>query len=142
MIAKDKIASIWLDQGISKKGEWLLISASVNISSAPDSQGINAISLHQAEGNKTLTSRMLLESYSREFIKQINNWAERGFEYILKQWQVRLQNSNDQIELKTKENTYSGRLKAVNENADLQLETDDGQQINISLHDYMELQHV
>ncbi len=141
MIARDKIASVWLDQGISEMGEWLVISASVNISSTTHSQDINAISIHQAEGNKTLTTQMLLESYAREFIKQINNWAERGFDYIFKQWQVRLQSDDNRVELNTRKKVYSGIVKAVTPSAELRLETDDGKVTTISLSDYMELGH-
>lgn len=137
-IANHKIASIWLDQGRSKNGDWLAISLSVNLKDSPQDQTFYAMSIRQAEGITDLTNKDLLEAFAREFIKQLNNWADRGFAYIYNQWKIRLQNIGEQIELQTSSGCHHGRIKGVDAHGNIQLETTDGDVIKITIDDYME----
>ena len=89
-IANHKIASIWLQQGESGDGCWLTITLSVNVLNAPEDPKINAISIREIEGTTDLNNKRLLESFAREFIKQINNWSQRGHQYVYDQWRMRL----------------------------------------------------
>ena len=137
-IANHKIASVWLDQGKSAKGDWLTVSLSVNIKDSPQDQLLNAMSIKQSEGTTDLTNKDLLEAFAREFIKQLNNWADRGFDYIYKQWKVRLQNIDTQVEIQSSKGIHCGIIKGVDAEGNIQLKTtDDVTKITIS--DYMEL---
>ena len=84
MIARHKIASFWMDQGSfstdSVETPWLVLTHAVNIASAPEDMLLSAMSIHEAEGDKSLTAELLMETWARQFIAQINDWSEKSFE--------------------------------------------------------------
>ncbi len=95
------------------------------------------MSIWQTEGSSDITNKVLLETFAREFIKQLNLWAERGFDYIYNQWKIRLQNLNAQIELQTSKQEYAGIAKGVTTAGDLILEREDNDLITITIDEYM-----
>ena len=137
-IANHKIASLWLDKGKSNGTDWLTITLSVNVLNAPDDPQINAISIREVEGSTDLNNKILLESFAREFIKQINNWAQRGYKYIFDQWRIRLQHFDQVIALKQGTETITGTVKNVDGFGNIEVCIGD-QVRNISIQNHMEL---
>ena len=86
---------------------------------APEDPEINAISIREAEGSSQLNNRLLLESFAREFIKQINNWSDRGYKYILDQWRLRLQYTNQPIEFQRGGESVRGIVNAILTNLEI-----------------------
>lgn len=137
-IATHKIASVWLSQGVSNAGSWLTITLSVNVLNAPDDVKINAISIREIEGTTDLTNKRLLESFAREFIKQINNWSQRGYQYIFDQWRVRLQDTDQTITLVEDGQTIEAKITKLDELGNIEI-TNAGKVRAISIQQYMGL---
>lgn len=137
-IANHKIASLWLDNGKSHGTNWLTITLSVNILNAPDDSKINAISIREAEGSTDLNNKVLLESFAREFIKQINNWSHRGYKYILDQWRIRLQNIDQGLVLQHGTETITGTVKNLDGLGNIEVSSG-GHVRKISIQNHMEL---
>ena len=137
-IANHKIASVWLDKGKSDGMSWLTITLSVNVLNAPEAPEIDAISIRAAEGSTDLNNKLLLEAFAREFIKQINNWSERGYEYIFDQWRIRLQNIDQSIALQLGTEQITGKLKQVDKSGSIEV-SNNNQIRKISIQSYMGL---
>ena len=120
-IANHKIASVWLDKGVSQGANWLSITLSVNVLNAPEDPDLNAISIREGEGSTDLNNKTLLESFAREFIKQINYWSDRGYQYILNQWRIRLQNISQAIDLDCSDKKISGIVKGIDESGNIEV---------------------
>ncbi len=88
-IAHYRIGSVWLDHGESLGRRWLTVTLTVNVASTSQRDAEEEMSLHQGDGNTRITSRQLFESWTREFIRWINRWDDRGFSDILAQWVTR-----------------------------------------------------
>jgi len=138
-IANHKIASVWLDQGKTNNNDWLIVSLSVNVESAPQDHDFDALCIQQTEGANDVTNNVLLEAFAREFIKQLNLWDERGFEYIHRQWKFRWQDSNSSIEVQTAKQNYSGITQDVNTDGSLSISSEDSNINTVSINEYMEL---
>lgn len=137
-IARRKIASLWLDKGISQGTHWLAITLSVNVINAPQNAEIDAISIREAEGLTDLNSKLLLESFAREFIKQINFWSDRGFQYVLEQWRIRLQNTRQPIVLDCVDKTIRGIAKDIDQAGNIEV-TDGAGHHNVLIQHHMGL---
>ena len=137
-IADHKIASVWLDEGKNDDGRWLCITLSCNVLNSPDDEGLMAMSIRESQGTTQLNNQVLLESFSREFIKQINNWSERGFDYIFDQWHIRLGRLDELIELDYPGKRYTGYVKNITPMGDLEIAIDDNH-LNLTIQNYMEL---
>ena len=138
-IAKHKIASVWLDKGESNGTSWLTITLSVNVLNAPEALEINAISIREAQGTTELNNKLLLEAFSREFIKQINNWSDRGYAYIYDQWRIRLQNLDQTVVLQQGNEFITGTLKYIDEFGNIEV-SNNNQLRKISIQSYMGLE--
>ena len=92
-IAGQKIASVWIDRGSQEERRWLTVTVSVNVMHAPGEDtedfSLQTMSLREAEGNSDITAPLLLETWSRQFIAEINNWHEKGFAHTLAHWNIR-----------------------------------------------------
>lgn len=135
-IAGQKISSVWLDHGNSNGAAWLTVTLSVNILNAPAEPGINAISIRDAQGSTDLDNRLLLESFAREFLKQINNWSHRGYQYIQDQWRVRLQNLDQSVVLHHGMETITGTVRQLDEYGNIEVVNGSGVR-KISIQDHM-----
>ena len=137
-IANHKIASIWLQHGESSETDWLTITLSVNVLNAPEDSKINAISIREIEGTTDLTNKRLLESFAREFIKQINNWSQRGYQYIFDQWRMRLQDNDQTITLVEDGQKIKATVTKHDELGNIEITNDEKVRM-ISLQQYMGL---
>ena len=137
LIANHKVAGIWLDSG-SSQTPWLGISCSVNIQSAPQDPDMPAISVAEAEGKTELTPFSLLESYSREFISQINHWAERGAPYLIKQWWRRMEKSQQRV-FNTSHDKTEGKLIRLDDTGNAWVDDGSLGEKRISIGDYLEM---
>lgn len=123
-IARHKVASIWLDQGVAQSNDgsvvaWLVITTSINVAASPPGMEMSAISLHQAEGETRLDTATLLETWARQFMMQINDWSERGFEHILRLWKARADVLGASVNLQIGEALICGTVKDVNDHGEL-----------------------
>ncbi len=139
-IANHKVASLWLDYGRQEASPWLSIATSVNITASPQTDKFDSMSIHEAEGTSDLTHAELLEAYSREFIKQINNWSERGFGYIYEQWRQRLQNVDQINQLHiSDELIIKINNPTINQHGDIEFQSDNSDLNDLSIQEYMEI---
>ena len=136
LIANQKIAGLWLDCD-REAHQWIVITCSVNIKASPDDFSIAAMSINEAEGRTELTPEQLLETYAREFISQINNWAERGFEHILNQWKGRMSYPGDK-QYRFANKSINGILESIADNGDGCILIGE-ERINVSITQYMEI---
>jgi biotin-[acetyl-CoA-carboxylase] ligase BirA-like protein len=137
-IAAHKVGSIWIDASRSVSSPWLTITASVNIENSPDDLSIPAISVKEAEGETELNSQLLLETYARQFITQINNWSERGNEVILKQWRPRIEGLGLKRTIKLATGEVTGILENINADGDATLKLIDNTTCKLSLAQCLE----
>ena len=132
LIANQRIGGLWIDSEYGAD-PWLVVSCSVNIQSHPNWNDSLGMSIAEAEGSTSLTSAALLETYSREFITQINHWAERGFDYSLRQWKGRMQ-----FDMSPREygQTVNGVLESVTDQGEALVKSVDGilQTVAIETH--------
>lgn len=136
-IAGNKVGSVWLDHGQSATGRWLTVTCSVNVRHSPDDFNIPAMSILEAEGTTDLTANILLESWSRQFVRLINLWSDQGFEKIFGLWQVRSESIGKKIELPKDDGLVAGEIVAVTEHGDIILELRDKRQILVSARTVM-----
>ena len=136
-IAGNKVASLWLDQGQSASGRWLAVTCSVNVRQSPDDFSLPALSILEAEGSSDLTASVLLESWTRQFVRLINLWSDQGFEKIFRLWQVRSESIGKTISLKNKESMEQGEIIGITEKGDMIATLASGSEIEISTQAYM-----
>jgi BirA family biotin operon repressor/biotin-[acetyl-CoA-carboxylase] ligase len=137
-IAKHKVAAIWLDYETDQtmdNNPWLNITTSVNIQNSPEDFSIPGMSISEAEGGTEISAPELLEIYARQFITQINQWSERGMEYISRQWKIRAENINQEITINLKNERVNGIFKDIGDNGEIQVELSDNTIRTISLAD-------
>ena len=125
-IANHKIASVWIDHGEGKDGPWLNCTGSVNIRHSPDELMLTSMSIHEAEGGTELCVNLLLETWARQFITQINEWADRGFDYILAQWKMRADIAGCGVELLLDGQHIKGQCTGVTQSGCLEVVSDSG----------------
>lgn len=120
-IARNKIASMWIDYGRSteQRVPWLSLTVSVNIAHGPSDFSIPAMSLHEAEGNSEIDRDTVLTSWARQFVSFLNQWDERGFTHSLNFWKTRLDLTDRSVITKDGER----RLVEVDEQGDAVVET-------------------
>jgi len=136
-IADHKIASLWIDCDTETKTPWLNITISVNLMNAPADISIGAMSIREAEGQTELSVTTLLETYARQFIKQINNWSERGMEYIVKQWKIREDGNGKERTVHLVNEELTGKQQNITLNGEIELELYDGSMKLIPLGKYI-----
>lgn len=102
-IARNKIASMWIDFGGGESGErpWIVLTTSVNIAHGPDDFSIPAMSLHEAEGNKEIDRDTLLVSWAKMLVVELNDWDTKGFQPKLYFWKTRLDNENRTVSIRS-----------------------------------------
>ncbi len=137
-IARHKIASMWLDYGIGEAGPWLTITCSVNIRHSPEEMPMSAMSIHEAEGGTSLTANQLLETWARQFVIQLNDWADRGFAHILSLWKLRAEYKGLNISLTDDNQPMVGVITDVTDRGDLVVEAPDGGKLTITTLDRMQ----
>lgn len=126
-VAGHKVASIWIDADPVADQPWLVVTASVNLINAPEDFSIPAMSIKEAEGQTDLTVEVLLETYARQFISQINNWSDRGSNYIVNQWKIRDDGTGKQKTLYLKDKRLVGLQQQIGPKGEMILEIDDGE---------------
>jgi biotin-(acetyl-CoA carboxylase) ligase len=147
-IAAHKVAAIWLDTAIEPgSGEstqneenqpWLIVTTSVNLKQSPAELSASAISLQEVEGTTDLDSTVLLETYARQFITQINHWSERGMKYFSRKWISRAEGAGEQITVWLTDQEITGTLENFAENGDITITLPDNTRRNVSLAEYVE----
>lgn len=136
-IAGNKVGSLWLDQGQSATGRWLTVTCSVNVRHSPDDFNIPAMSILEAEGTTDLTANILLESWTRQFVRLINLWSDQGFEKIFGLWRVRSESIGKKITLPSDDGLVAGEVVGITEQGDIILILPDERQITVSAHTVM-----
>ncbi len=140
-IAGQKVASVWLDKGRSSKGDWLTVTVSVNLIHAPgDDTGdftLPTMSVREAEGNSDTTAEVLLETWSRQFIAEINNWHERGFEYILSYWKTRSERKQLENVILLDGSSVSGDQQHIYEDGACSILQESGESTDLSIPQYL-----
>jgi BirA family biotin operon repressor/biotin-[acetyl-CoA-carboxylase] ligase len=152
-IASHKVAAIWLDTVIEPNSDksahqdgnhleedqpWLAVTASVNLEQSPGELSATAISVQEVEGTTELDSTVLLESYARQFITQINHWSERGIKFTGKQWISRAEGVGEQITIRLTDREITGTLEDFGENGDITITLPDNTRRTVSLAEYIE----
>jgi len=140
-IAGQKVASVWLDKGSSSKGDWLTVTVSANLLHAPgDDTGdftLPTMSVREAEGNSDTTVELMLETWSRQFIAEINNWHERGFEHILAYWKARSERKELEEVTLLDGSKISGSQQHIYDDGACSLIQESGDSIDLSLPQYL-----
>jgi len=136
-IAGNKIGSIWLDAGTNASGPWLSLTCSVNVRHGPMDFDMAAMSILEAEGSSDLSAVGLLETWAKQFITQINDWAERGFSHTLSAWRVRAEFIGEQVHIERQGKVIEGQYMSVTEAGEMELQGHDGLSSLISVEDYM-----
>ena len=133
-IAGHKVAGIWVDCNPHDAQPWLCVTTSVNIRSAPEDFSIPAISVVEAEGQTDLVDSILLESFARQFISQINLWSEPdGFGKITRMWLMRAENVGKTAALHLQDETITGTFEGLSSEGGLLLKPGDGPQTEVEL---------
>lgn len=141
LIARHKIASFWMDQGqytdLSESRPWITLTHSVNIAAAPEDMQLSSMSIHEAEGDTGLDVELLLESWARQFIAQINDWSDKGFEHTMKLWRSRINVDGALVNLQLGEELVSGSVSGINMQGDLEVAVGDDRIRRVSVREYM-----
>lgn len=136
-IAGNKVGSVWLDHGQSEAGRWLTVTCSVNVRHSPDDFSIPAMSILEAEGTTDLTANILLESWTRQFVRLINLWSDQGFGKIFGLWQVRSESNGKKITLPSDDGLVAAESVGITEQGDIIVILPDKKQITVSTHTVM-----
>ncbi len=140
-IAGQKVASVWLDKGESSQGPWLTLTTSVNLFHAPgDDSGdfsLATMSVREAEGNSDITTAVLLDTWARQFISEINNWDERGFDHTLTQWKTRSEQKELADIVLSDGSRVSGSQTAIYDDASCQVLLANGGSLDLSIPQYI-----
>ncbi len=131
-IASYRVASVWLDRGESSGRRWLTATLAVNVASAPESGEPEQMSLHQAEGNDSITPQDLFESWAREFVSWINLWDDRGFGHVLATWNARADVADCQVSIRHAGGTIQGVGAGVDGEGQLIVRREDGTETKLS----------
>ncbi len=138
-IAGHKVASIWVNANRDQTSPWLAITISVNIENSLEDFSIAAISIKEAEGDTDLNSRLLLETYARQFITRINHWSERGMEMILQQWRARIEGIGAEKVIRLADGEIVGIMEKINKNGGVIMKLIDHSLHTVSLADFIEI---
>ena len=136
-----KVAGVHMDYFINKNKqlEWIVVNICANIKTSPKEFAFEAASLH-VEGQTQNSELDVLESFSRYFLSNLNNWANNGFATTLKSWQQRQVGVNETIELSLKNNeTIKGTMASVDKEGALIIKSDDNQEHIVSINEYLGL---
>ena len=136
-IANHKISGIWVDANSNKDSPWMTITSSVNIKNSPEDFSIAAMSIAEAEGTTDLNANTLLETYARQFITQINNWADQGVNSICKQWRLRAEGLGEEFSIQLKNRQIVGIWETINEDGSIDIRNDEGSIIHVNLNDFI-----
>ena len=139
MIANHRIAGIWLDAGQDNQDQpYLTVTASCNVRYSPDDFQLPAMSIHEAEGGTELNAETLFCEFSREFVKQINSWDDKGFEHTFRQWKNRAEGIDQKINLATQDNA-AARLIQFTPQGGIEVELPEQGRIGINVMDQLQL---
>lgn len=139
-IARLKIASVWMDHGVTTESgsPWLTISVSANVAHAPEDFSLPAMSLHEAEGNKEITRDNLLVAWARQFVVQLNDWSEKGFEHTRAFWKARLDTDDRLLDMMTDSGNVQVKLVEVDQDGSaVVMQTDNAPCKTLSLGQYI-----
>ena len=140
-IAGQKVASVWLDKGRASKSDWLTVTVSANLLHAPgDDTGdftLPTMSVREAEGNSDITVEVLLETWARQFIAEINNWHERGFAHILAYWKARSERKELEEVVLLGGSLVSGSQQHIYEDGACSVVQENGGSVDLSLPQYL-----
>ncbi len=146
-IAKHKVASIWIDSNTinpspdnaisDKQSTWLNVTSSVNIEHYPEDFSIPAMSIREAEGGTDLDSKLLLETYARQFITQINNWSERGVDGMVKQLRNRADGLGEEKLVRLTNEKFTGILEEIGNSGEIIVRLVDSTTRTVTLTDYV-----
>ena len=131
-IASYGIGTVWLDRGESPGRRWLTIALTVNVASVPGSEEPEQMSLHQAEGNASITPLDLFESWAREFVTWINLWDDRGFGYVLGAWNARADVADCRVSIQHAGGAIQGVGAGVDGEGRLVVRREDGTETKLS----------
>ena len=151
-IATHRVAAIWLDtatefhSGKSTQNEndcevdqpWLTVTTSVNLLQSPGELSATAISIREVEGTTDLDSMVLLETYARQFITQINQWSERGMKLMGRQWISRAEGVGEQITIRLTDQEFTGTLEKFGDDGDITVKLPDNTRRTVELAEYVE----
>ena len=136
-IAGNKVGSVWLDHGQSPSGRWLTVTCSVNVRHSPEDFSIPAMSILEAEGTTDLTAGILLESWTRQFVRLINLWSDQGFGKIFGLWKVRSESIGKKISLPGNGGELEGESVGITEDGDIILKLADEKEVTVSTQTVM-----
>lgn len=145
-IAKHKVAAIWIDSNINfssdnvisdKQDAWLNVTTSVNIEHSPQDFSFPAMSIREAEGATELDSKLLLETYARQFITQINNWSEHGIGAMVKQLRNRADGLGQEKRIRLTNEQFTGILEEIGDSGEIIVRLANNTARTITLTDYL-----
>ncbi len=131
-IASYRVGAVWLDRGESSGRRWLTVTLTVNVASVAGSGEPEQMSLHQAEGNDSITPPDLFESWAREFVTWINLWDDRGFGHVLATWNARADVADCPVSIRHAGGTIQGVGTGVDGAGRLIVRREDGTDTKLS----------
>ena len=110
------------DSPLKTTPDWLKLGATVAIKGTPDGDIGEAAgtSLH-FERCFDITSRDILERFSRYLLTWVNRWLDEGFEPIRKSWMIRFSEGEEDIGIQVAygEESVEGMFSGLNKKGDL-----------------------
>ena len=81
---------------------------------------------------------VLLETYARQFITQINQWSERGMKLMGRQWVSRAEGVGEHITIRLTDQEFTGTLEKFGDDGDITVKLPDNTRRTVSLAEYVE----
>ena len=136
-IATHTIANVWVEYD-QRNPAWITISCSANILDTPDDLSIPAISVLEAEGSTDINSKILLESFARQFITLINQWSDEGMVLIVNKWKLRANITGKVTTLYTDRGSFSGTINAITNQGALEIVSKENEKMIFQLSEFIE----
>ena len=119
---------------------WLVIALSINVVHHPENPEPEEFnSIHDSGDCKEVTVIEVLERFTRHLLRDLNRWADDGFQPVGKAWALRARDIGETRQLDFAGSHYKGTVKGVGENGELVLECDDDQIVTVSVAEYFSL---
>ena len=110
----------------SERLDWLLLGIGVNVVSHPEQARVPATNLRFEGMPAGVTAVDLLESFSRYFMRWVDQWLAEGFAPIRQAWLRHAKGLGETIEVRLPRETLSGRFQDLDGSGALLLELPEG----------------
>jgi BirA family biotin operon repressor/biotin-[acetyl-CoA-carboxylase] ligase len=119
---------------------WLVIAVSINVAHHPENPEPEEFnSIHDSGDSKEVTPITVLEQFTRHFLRDINRWAEDGFEQVRQAWRLRARDIGQRRVLAFAEHNYEGVTRDLGEHGELLLDNGSDESPSVSIAEYFSL---